>query len=128
MRAKRSSLAIPYKAGTAEYQREWRRLNPKTYTEEEKAQKRRQALKRLYNITAEEYKERFNQQSGCCAICTKHYEDQPKAMAVDHCHETGKVRGLLCSNCNRAIGLLQDNPDLLREAANYLELNGTKTI
>jgi len=42
-------------------------------------------------------------------------------LAVDHCHDTGKVRRLLCHNCNRALGLLKDNPDVLRKAANYVE-------
>ena len=117
---------IPHKAGTPEYQREWRRLNPKTYTEEEKAVKRDKSLQARYKITQEEYDEWSKIQQHSCAICGE--KSSPKRLAVDHCHITGIIRGLLCSNCNRAIGLLKDNPRLLRGAADYLEKNGTTTI
>ena len=127
-RAKRGSLDIPYKAGTPEYQREWRRLNPKTYTDEEKAVKRDKSLQSRYKITQKEYDEWSEIQKHSCAVCGIHRTESPKRLAVDHCHITGIIRGLLCSNCNRAIGLLQDNPRLLREAADYLEKNGTTTI
>jgi hypothetical protein len=66
------------------------------------------------------------EQDNKCFLCgsegflmdkNKHVEK----LAVDHCHETGKVRKLLCHNCNRALGLFKDKPDLLRKAADYLE-------
>lgn len=57
-----------------------------------------------------------------CAACG--VPDERGSLHVDHCHETGKVRGLLCGNCNRAIGLFQDNPAALRAAAEYLEKYG----
>lgn len=53
-----------------------------------------------------------------CAICGQPFVKTPQA---DHDHATGQVRGLLCGNCNSGLGLLQDNPELLRAAANYLE-------
>jgi hypothetical protein len=67
-------------------------------------------------------------QNGGCAICgrrrmherTAGVGRRNEALAVDHCHKTKRIRGLLCSNCNRAIGLLQDNPALLDKAAAYL--------
>ena len=127
-RATRGELAIPYKAGTPEYQREWRKLHPKTYTEEEKQIKREKALEKRYGVSQEEYEQWQIIQNHSCAICGLHEQESPKALAVDHCHITGIIRGLLCSNCNRAIGLLKDTPALLRAAADYLEKNGTKTI
>jgi hypothetical protein len=62
-------------------------------------------------------------QGGACAVCGKgpgsrHARDM--RLAVDHCHKTGQVRGLLCQTCNRAIGLFADNPILLRRAISYL--------
>lgn len=60
-------------------------------------------------------------QEGVCAICGKP-ETKPNAkyLAVDHNHETGVIRGLLCNNCNRALGLLGDNVETLQNAINYL--------
>jgi hypothetical protein len=53
-----------------------------------------------------------------CAICCEPFERTPH---VDHCHKTGSFRGLLCTRCNTAIGLLRDSPDLARAAARYLD-------
>jgi hypothetical protein len=79
-----------------------------------------------YGLTVDDYWELFHDQDGQCAIC-----DRPETsidtrtgevfrLSVDHCHDTGKVRGLLCHRCNRAIGLLDDDPAVLRKAINYL--------
>jgi len=69
----------------------------------------------------------LDEQGGCCKICGT---DKPtgkwKVFAIDHCHITGIVRGLLCNECNRGIGLLRDSADLLRKAADYLD-NARKT-
>lgn len=74
-----------------------------------------------YGITPEYYADLLDIQAGGCAICGALEEDQRDGvLGVDHCHETGAVRGLLCENCNRAIGLLQDDPELLRMAIRYL--------
>ena len=79
-------------------------------------------LRRQYGITVAEYDVMLANQQGKCAICfsprpgsrTRHFH-------VDHCHQTGVVRGLLCHKCNRAIGLFEDDPNLLYNAASYLE-------
>lgn len=84
---------------------------------------RKSALKSKYNMTLEEYEILFNNQDGLCAICQKR-EKQNKLLAVDHCHKTGKIRGLLCSVCNTAIGKLNDDPKLLDKAARYLRAHG----
>lgn len=61
----------------------------------------------------------FDKQNGICAICGSPPSD--KRLAVDHCHTTGKIRGLLCSSCNCALGLFKDNTELLDRAAGYLK-------
>lgn len=84
---------------------------------------RRSSLKSKYGITLEEYERMFEEQGGVCAICSER-EHQNKLLAVDHCHKTQKVRGLLCSLCNTAIGKLKDDPRLLKKAIEYLEAHG----
>lgn len=86
-------------------------------------------LKLKYNITKEDYDRFLLQQDKKCAICRKEEIDIDKRnnkireLAVDHSHETGKVRGLLCGKCNKAIGLLKDSTELLTNAINYLKEN-----
>ena len=80
---------------------------------------------RLYGITNKDYLDLFWKQNGKCKICenveTDKYKGKLKPLAVDHCHKTKKVRGLLCSKCNLAIGMFKHNPDILRKAAIYCE-------
>jgi len=78
-------------------------------------------LKRAFNISIEEYNKLFENQNGCCAICNKHQTEFKKSFAVDHCHKTIKVRGLLCSKCNIGIGQFNDNEELLRKAIEYIK-------
>lgn len=81
---------------------------------------------RNYGITIDEYLDMAEAQDYKCAIC--HRENFPMGinhtgvLVVDRDHETGKVRGLLCHNCNRALGLLQDNVEYLQNAINYLNV------
>ena len=75
-------------------------------------------MKRKYGITYEDFLEMRDKQGGVCAICGGDNGD--KHLAIDHCHTTGKIRGLLCNNCNTAIGMLQDDPTLLNKAVEYL--------
>ena len=75
-------------------------------------------MKRVYGITLETYDAMLSEQEGSCAICkTKTVEGR---FAIDHCHTTGKVRGLLCFDCNTGIGKLKDDPSLLLTAYKYL--------
>ena len=84
-------------------------------------------LKKAYGITLEQYEELLSKQDGKCSICgidnNGKYRNKPRAFAVDHCHNTGKVRGLLCSDCNTGIGLLKDNVNYLESAIKYLNKN-----
>jgi hypothetical protein len=79
-----------------------------------------------YGLTADGYQALLAAQDHRCAICGagsgwRHRQSgKPKRLAVDHCHETGKIRGLLCDACNTAIGKLNHDPNLLRKAIEYL--------
>lgn len=83
-------------------------------------------LKRKYGITYNDYIEMLEQQSGVCAICgepetaKKKKSNGPRLLAVDHDHETGKVRGLLCTGCNQGLGNFEDSVYKLHQAAKYL--------
>ena len=79
-----------------------------------------------YRITPEEFYDLLEQSNFQCSICSKeikgHGEHQgtKERACVDHNHKTGKVRGILCADCNWGLGLFQDNPELLIKAAKYL--------
>lgn len=77
-------------------------------------------FRRVYGISIDEYIEMRTSQNDQCAIC-QGPQSSNKALSVDHNHETGLVRALLCDNCNRAIGLLQEDPERARALADYLE-------
>jgi hypothetical protein len=89
--------------------------------------RRNSILKHQYNITLAEYNALLAHQKGVCAVCRQKetrldpVTKKVTALAVDHDHSHGNIRGLLCSACNKAIGLLRDNPENLRRAAAYLE-------
>jgi len=77
-------------------------------------------------VDADRYQEMLKEQGGVCAICGKPERATDKAsgkikdLAIDHCHATGEVRALLCSNCNRALGLFNDDPAMLAKARSYV--------
>jgi hypothetical protein len=81
-------------------------------------------LRYRYGITVEEYEKLLKRQGNSCFICKTKNPSQKRKLSnyfcVDHCHKTGKVRGLLCSTCNTALGLLGDSKTNLLEAINYL--------
>jgi hypothetical protein len=76
-------------------------------------------LQKKYGISQAQWQEMYAKQGGVCAICGCRQRYQ--ALAVDHCHKTGKVRGLLCVQCNRGLGRFFDSPVRLRKAADYIE-------
>jgi predicted metal-binding protein len=88
-----------------------RRLSPEVLAAE-----RRNALKRRYGMSVEQYESMLELQQGVCAICSRR-----DAVVVDHDHRTGKVRALLCQGCNSALGNFFDDPMLIRKAASYVE-------
>lgn len=83
---------------------------------------REYSLKSKYDITLDQYNKLHQKQKGLCAICGT---DKPKGrhnrFHVDHCHVTGKVRGLLCSKCNLALGSFNDDKNILTQAIKYLD-------
>lgn len=96
----------------------WRLSNLETVSERNRLAK--------YGITAEECRAMLAAQIGCCAVCAMPIsllgeKSAPDLAHVDHDHETGAVRGLLCRACNLAIGHMKDSPQRLRAAAAYLE-------
>ena len=85
------------------------------------------AIKR-YGLTIEQYETMIETQNNKCTICGQEecikapgIYNEVKSLAIDHCHITGVVRGLLCSNCNKGLGSFKDNPEFLKRAALYLE-------
>jgi hypothetical protein len=71
-------------------------------------------------VSDELYDFMFDYQQGECGICKRHRSEFKIALAADHCHKTGRVRGLLCANCNTALGLLRDDKALLERAIRWL--------
>jgi hypothetical protein len=149
-RAKRNEQSATDKERRAEYMREYRRNNldkwkrspeqqdevnarrreryavDAEYREHAKAvarkrtpeQRREQLLRTKYKLTPAEYDELLRMQDGSCAICRR--GNNGKRFHVDHCHDGGHVRGLLCSPCNTGIGHFQDNTDRPARAIEYI--------
>lgn len=82
-------------------------------------------LRKTFGIDSEQYKEILLRQHGVCAVCNKPetsmYRGKLRHLSVDHCHGTGKVRGLLCNDCNIALGWFKDDISRLESAIRYLE-------
>jgi len=92
-------------------------------------------LDNLYNISVEQYDQMFADQNGCCAICNCHQDQFKNALAVDHDHNTGAVRELLCHSCNTYVGRVENNyeytakvknPKLISRAKQYIEKHNGK--
>ncbi len=92
---------------------EWRQANPERAKNSE--------LKKNYGITLEDYIKIFESQGKCCAICKSDSSGSKNDWHVDHCHATGKVRGVLCHHCNRGLGGFKDSIAALQVAINYLQ-------
>jgi len=76
-----------------------------------------------YGLTVQQYLDLKIKQNNLCAICQQPNKSERCDFHIDHDHRTGKVRGLVCNNCNRGLGYFADNPIVLRLAASYLEQN-----
>lgn len=122
------------------YKEKWRERNREKYLKQHAEQGKRDraknplkhvdiSLRANYGITLAQYNAMVEAQNGLCAICgkpeTRLHLGKLKRLATDHCHETKKVRALLCHQCNTGIGSFSDDPALLRAAADYLESHRT---
>jgi Recombination endonuclease VII len=97
--------------------KDWIKRNPKEWDRS----RRKSHLKNQYGITPEQYESMLAAQGGGCAICQEEPKDSRGFRPhVDHCHETGAIRGILCGPCNKGIGSLRDSPELVRRALEYL--------
>lgn len=92
----------------------------KRYYEENKDRQRCKSFQKLYGITLEEYNQMLEEQDNQCGICGVQESEADVKLSVDHCHETGIIRGLLCRACNTGIGNLRDSIELLEKAVDYL--------
>lgn len=92
------------------------------YKKNNKDKRRNNDYVRMYGITLSEYNTIRKEQHNCCKICGTHEHKQiHKKLVVDHCHSSGAVRGLLCNNCNTALGLLRDDTELFESCIKYLK-------
>lgn len=109
----------------------WRKAHPKVVKErwekwanENKEKIKDSKLKRLYGLSVKSYKLLLLRQSKRCAICNRHENFVYRGkLDIDHCHKTGKVRGLLCSSCNNILGRCKDSIHVLKMAIKYLNKN-----
>ena len=119
---RKRTIACPGRSTAAA--KAWRLAHPERWLEIQ----RRSRLKMDHGLTLEELQQMHANQEGLCAICSKFIDLFPRGVRrrmmqahVDHDHVTGEIRGLLCPQCNMAIGLAYDSPTVLRNAAGYLE-------
>jgi hypothetical protein len=120
---------------TSERKSRWRKKHPNHLSNERKSRRKWYShnkdrandsrLKYQYGIDSRQYEEMLESQNYVCKICLRpersKQNNKTKKLVVDHDHITGKVRGLLCGNCNAGIGMFEDNTSILRNAIKYLE-------
>lgn len=116
---KKSKDGLDYKCVSCnrETVKKWRANNPKGY--------KAWQVQSFYGITLPEAERMLAKQNDCCAICNKSIslettDVRQNRACIDHNHDTGQVRGLLCDKCNRGLGYFNDNEELLLKAVNYL--------
>jgi hypothetical protein len=100
-----------------EYRKKWFQKNKGKY----KGRVRTYNLTKLYGITEEDYNQLLLEQNNRCKICGRHQSEFKRSLAVDHCHDTKKIRGLLCHHCNQGIGEFFENILIMEKAINYIK-------
>jgi hypothetical protein len=114
-KAKKDGLQERCRSCRSVHHQKVKHLRPK----QTKEQKRRWLIN-SYGLTVNKYELLLAKQNNKCAICNTEDWGKPSPN-IDHCHTTGKVRGLLCNNCNRGLGLFKDNKEIINNAKQYLE-------
>lgn len=95
----------------------WQKANPE--------KRKNQRLMSAHGIELSDFQDMLAHQNGACAICGHSDQSKPHFFpVVDHCHDRGRIRGLLCMNCNQGLGKFQDSPDILMRAAAYIASHG----
>lgn len=106
----------------------WQKANPEKF----KQYMRKVKLKQRYGLSVEQFDEMVQQQRGQCVICGTSEPgnrfNKPGRWYVDHCHATGKVRGLLCAKCNAGLGFFGDDPVRLLKAAEYIRRSHNASV
>lgn len=128
------AAAKDWYAANPDYRRtkaqEWRKANPDYVREYRKTNRRDIYLTesaRKYGITREQFSKMFADQSEKCATCFKPFDwdDKQTKPHIDHCHRTGKIRGLLCNACNSVLGITNENVETLSNLIEYLKCHGS---
>lgn len=102
------------------YQRDYKNAHVERYSAKRTAAARRKTC----GVGPVEYAEMLIKQNGVCAIC-KGVNKDGRALALDHCHQTGEKRGLLCGRCNLTLGRVEDDTEILKGMIQYLESRGS---
>lgn len=116
--ARRNSTPEAREAWNKYYRDRWANMDPDV----KKARSKNFKLKYAYGMTLDDFNSMVAEQDGKCAICRGEFDlvNNPRAVHVDHCHETKVVRGILCHGCNTSLGHFKHNTDLLNAAIRYL--------
>lgn len=118
---KYKQAAKKWREANPNYINQWKQRNKKRT----KIQKRKEYLKSTYGISLEQYEEMRIAQQYKCYICNRHEDEIPNAgstaLNVDHCHDTGIVRKLLCMSCNIALGKVNDDVEILQRCIDYVK-------
>lgn len=127
----RKDSAQRWRAKNPGYSAKWKKANPEKARawyeanfEKIMFQGKRAALKRIYGLTLEQRDELFASQNFRCAVCKSTEPGSTKGWHMDHCHNTKRVRGILCNHCNLMLGYAKDNPTTLNNAIEYLRNSG----